>query len=203
MDAHWRLPFAAHPPIQPQARPIPPWRRHNVEPDLAFQFQQAQYELSLPGGGVDPFAHVDDPNADSGPFYCVFWRGGSRVQLLQGVAAKLMSMLWTLLMAVLYWMLVVPLRVGLDLVKGVVEAVDWWVVGAVVVTVLVGPLLGRNSSLPADAATVREWEADLDTGLGLGMELVRQRLEMEGELRYGLVAEVRRWGELCHFLFPV
>lgn len=101
----------------------------------------------------------------------------------------LMRFLFAVAVAMLYWVLWVPLKCATAVVKKAAQELDWWVAGAVIGAVVVGPLLG-------DGGWREGTEGDLDSGMGL----VRSGLEMEEELRYGLVREVRRWGEFSILL---
>jgi hypothetical protein len=139
--------------------PIAPWRLPSQSP-----FLEQQSQLSQPAGGVDPFVYVEPATIPP-----LLWHIdlSSQLQLIKTRSAALTKVL--IAFAELLWNRLI--RQPLQVTKDILDSMDWWMVGAVVVAIVLSPVTSGEKAMKPE--------------IGVSGE----------ELRYEMVRDVRRWGK--------
>jgi hypothetical protein len=128
-------------------------------------YLQTQFELSQPGGGPDPYAHVEFDGVTSINLFQELL--SSHLQAFQKGANFAFSLLLSVLSGLIYYFFSLPFNAICHLVI----SLDWWLVFSFFLAVVFSSM------------TSPEWLADNDGPA-----------KLEVVLEYELVKDFRRWG---------
>jgi hypothetical protein len=164
---HWQFPLAGnfgfqfdHPLPIPQ-RPIRVERRRT----LLNTYLQTQFDLSQPGGGLDPYAQSD-------------FSGVAQNSRLHGTVSGLLqsfrkgaAFVSNLLLSCLFGIIYCGLKLPFNTIRAFLTSLDLWLVFAFFSAVMLSPM------------TSNEWFSNEDRTVRLAVDL-----------EYKLVEDFRRWG---------